>query len=103
MNIAITTKDNINVTEFNSPIFLINSEDNSKKEMSYLEVLRYADIFVTSHLDGFASEDIKENGVTPVIYRGSIENAIKDLKDCGIKRTLPYGENNSKCGGSCGV
>jgi hypothetical protein len=34
--------------------------------------------------------------VTPVVYRGSIENAINDLKDCGLKRTLPVGE-----GGDC--
>jgi len=103
MKIAITSKDKINITEFNSPILLIDTIDNSQKELDYLEVLRYADIFVTSHLDGFASEDIKDNGVTPVIYRGTIKNAIEDLKDCGIKRTLPYGENNSGCGGSCGI
>ena len=103
MNIAFTTKDKIDISEFNSPILLINTEDNSKKELSYFEALKYADIFVTSHLDGFASEDIKENGVTPVIYRGTIKEAIKDLKDCGIKRSSPYGENKSSCGGSCGI
>jgi len=103
MIIAITTKDKENVTDFNSPILLIDTDKNIKEEIQYLEALKFADIFVTSHLDGFAAEDIKENGVTPVIYRGKVEKAINDLKDCGIKRTLPYGENNSGCGGSCGI
>jgi len=102
MIIAVTSNDNINIAEFNNPILLIDTEKNTKENINYLESLKYADIFVTSHLDGFASEDIKNNGVTPVIYRGSIENAIKDLKDCGITRTLPYGENNSGCS-SCGI
>lgn len=103
MIIAITTKDKESVTDFNSPILLIDTDKNIKEEIQYLEALKFADIFVTSHLDGFAAEDIKENGVTPVIYRGTIQNAVNDLKDCGIKRTLPYGENNSGCGGSCGI
>jgi len=103
MIIAITSKDDINVSDFNSPILLINTDNNTKEKLEYLDAMRYADIFVTSHLDGFASEDVKKHGVTPVIYRGTIENAINDLKDCGITRTLPFGENNSGCGGSCGV
>jgi hypothetical protein len=103
MIIAITTKDETNIDDFNSPILLINTEKNTKEKIDYLESLKYADIFVTSHLDGFASEDIKKSGVTPVIYRGTIENAINDLKDCGITRELPYGENSSSCGGSCGI
>jgi len=103
MIIAITTKDKENVTDFNSPILLIDTDKNTNKEIQYLEALKFADIFVTSHLDGFTAKDIKENGVTPVIYRGKIEEAINDLKGCGIKRTLPYGENNSGCGGSCGI
>ena len=103
MNIAITSKDGINVTEFNSPILLINTIDNSKKELNYLEVVKYADILVTSHLDGFEAENVTESGVTPVRFYGTIEKAIKELKDCGITRNLPYGENNSGCGGSCGI
>ena len=103
MIIAITTNDKKNISDFNSPILLIDTEKNTQNETQYLEAMKYADIFVTSHLDGFASEDVKKHGVTPVIYRSSIENAIKDLKDCGITRTLPFGENDSGCGGSCGV
>jgi len=103
MYIAITTKDGVNVDDFNSPIILIDTRKWVQEDLNYLEAMKYADIFVTSHLDGFASEDVKKHGVTPVIYRGSIENAIKDLKDCGITRTLPFGENDSGCGGSCGV
>jgi hypothetical protein len=96
MKIAFTTKDKNNVSDFNSPILLIDTDDNSQKETSYMEAMKYADILVTSHLDGFASEDVTKYGVTPVVYRGSIENAINDLKDCGLKRTLPVGE-----GGDC--
>ena len=103
MNIAITSKDGINITDFNSPILLIDTENNSKKEMNYLEVLKYADILVTSHLDGFEAENVTESVVTPVRFSGTIEEAIKELKDCGITRTLPYGENSSGCGGTCGV
>jgi len=101
MIIAITTKDEINIDEFNSPILLIDTDKNTKISVTYLEAMKYADIFVTSHLDGFASEDIKKNGVTPVIYRGNIKNAINDLKECGIKRELPIGEN-AGCS-SCGI
>ena len=103
MNIAITSKDGINITEFNSPIILINTDTNEKREMNYLETLKYADILVTSHLDGFEAENVTESGVTPVKFSGTIEEAINTLKDCGITRTLPYGENNSGCGGSCGI
>ena len=103
MIMAITTNDKINISDFNTPILLIDTKDNSQKEMNYLESLKYADILITSHLDGFASEDVTKSGVTPVIYRGTIEDGIKNLKDCGIKRTLPYGENSSGCGGTCGV
>jgi len=102
MIIAFTTKDKDIISDFNAPILLVDTNDNSKKETTYIESMKYADILVTSHLDGFAAEDVKKHGVTPVIYRGSIQNAINDLKDCGITRTLPIGHSEG-CGGSCGV
>ena len=99
MIMAFTTKDKKNISEFNSPILLIDTTDNYQKEDTYLNAMKIADVLVTSHLDGFASEDVKKNGVTPIIYRGSIEDAINDIKDSGIKRTLPVGSN----GGGCGI
>jgi len=99
MIFAFTTKDKINISEFNSPILLIDTTDNFQKEDTYINAMKIADVLVTSHLDGFASEDIKKHGVTPIIYRGTIQNAINDLKDSEIKRTLPVGDN----GGSCGI
>ena len=102
MILAFTTKDKKTISDFHSPILLIDTTDNYQKEDTYLNAMKIADVLVTSHLDGFASEDVKKNGVTPVIYRGTIEEAINDLKDSGIKRTLPIGETDG-CGGSCGI
>lgn len=98
MNIAITSNDQVNISDFNSKIFLFDTTTNTQKEISYIESLKFADIFVTAHLDGFASENIKQSGITPVIYRGNIKDAINELKDCGIKRDMPYGENYNGCG-----
>jgi len=102
MLIAFTTKDKINIDDFNSPILVVDTLDNSQKETTYLDAMKYVDLLVTSHLDGFAAEDVKKYGVTPVIYRGTIENGINDLKDSGIKRTLPIGEGGGGCS-TCGV
>ena len=102
MIIAFTTKDKVNIDDFNSPILLIDTTDSFQKEDTYLNAMKIADVLVTAHLDGFASEDVKKHGVTPVIYRGKITDAINDLKDSGIKRTTPVGESDG-CGGSCGI
>jgi len=102
MKIAFTTKDKVNIDTFNNPILIIDTENSSKEEMNYMNAMKIVDVLVTSHLDGFETENVKSYGVTPVIYRGKIENAINDLKDCGITRTLPVGEGGGGCS-TCGV
>jgi hypothetical protein len=103
MIIAITTNDNKNVGEFSSSkILLVDTETDKREETNFLNGVKYADILVTSHLDGFDAEEIVKNGVNPIKFLGSIEEAIENFKDCGLKRTLPIGENGS-CGGSCGI
>ena len=101
MIIAFTTKDKKIIDDFNNPILVIDTNTNTKEEKNYLEAMSYCDVLVTSHLDGFASEDVKKYGVTPIIYRGSIEDAIIDIKDSGLKRTMPIGTNEG-CG-SCAI
>jgi hypothetical protein len=103
MIIAITTNDDKNVGEFNSgKILLIDTDKNSKTEERYMNAVKYADILVTSHLDGFDAENITKSGVHPVKFSGTIEEAIEIFKDCGLKRTMPIGKSEG-CGGSCGI
>jgi len=103
MIIAITTNDKKVVGPFNSSnVLLINTETNSIEENTYMHAVKYADILITSHLDGFDAENIQKNGAHPVKFIGTIEEAIELFKDCGLKRTIPAGESGG-CGGSCGI
>jgi hypothetical protein len=103
MIIAITTNDDKNVGAFSSgKILLIDTDKNTQTEERYMNAVKYADILVTSHLDGFDAENITKSGVHPVKFSGTIEEAIQTFKDCGLTRTMPIGESEG-CGGTCGV
>jgi len=102
MILAITTNDNKNISSFNSKkILLIDTEKNTKEETNYINAIKYADVLITAHLDGFDAENITKNGVHPIKFIGTIDEAIENFKDCGLKRTLPIGDNNS-CS-ACGI
>ena len=103
MVLAFTTKDKMEISDFNSPILVIDTETNSRVEETYFKALSYADVLVTAHLDGFAAEDVTKYGVTPIMFRGTIEDGLKEFKNCGIKRSLPIGANQGCSTGSCGV
>jgi hypothetical protein len=103
MVIAITTNDGKNVGVFNSKkVLLIDTDKNTKEESNYMQAVKYADILVTSHLDGFDAENITKSGAHPVKFNGTIEEAIEIFKDCGLERTMPVGQSEG-CGGTCGV
>jgi len=103
MIIAITTNDDKNVGVFNSKkVLLIDTDKNTSEESNYMKSVKYADILVTSHLDGFDAENITKSGVHPVKFSGTIEETIDTFKNCGLHRTMPVGQSEG-CGGSCGV
>jgi len=104
MILAITTNDDKNVGYFNSKkILLIDTDKNTKEETNYMKAVKYADVLITSHLDGFDAENITKNGVNPIKFIGTIDEAIENFKDCGLNRSLPIGESEGCSGGSCGI
>ena len=98
------TKDFVFVTDMDSPLFKLGLEEEietfylPKNVGGRFSVLSSVGL-IPLYLMGY---NVKKYGVTPVIYRGTIENGINDLKDSGIKRTLPIGEGGGGCS-TCGV
>lgn len=107
MIIAICTKDDLNIGDFSeSHIILIDTDNNSRENETYLKAIGLCDIIVSSHFDGFAVTNITESGVTPLAHRGTIEEAIELCKNSGITRTKPKitdPQAHIGCGGGCGI
>ena len=105
MIIAVCTKDDKNIGDFSeSHILLVDTEKNTQTKETYLKAIGLCDTIISSHFDGFAVVNITESGVTPIAYKGSIEDAIEVAKNSGLKRTKPQvTDNNIHIGCGCGA